>query len=74
MLAKMRRSAMWSAAFRVLYWVLIIGISVGAYVYVQPYLDLLAKQFDSVKSALGSLNGGGSGAAEIGQLVKNAPK
>ncbi len=40
-LRKMQRSLRWGRFFNALYWVFIIGTAVGAYYYVQPYLDPL---------------------------------
>lgn len=37
-LRKMRRAGRWSAVFRIIYWVLIIGLGLGAYYALQPYL------------------------------------
>ena len=38
-LHKQQRAATWSTAFRVVYWVFIIGASLGAYYLVQPYVE-----------------------------------
>lgn len=41
LLRKMRRSALVGRIFRVLYWVIVIGLSVGAYYFIQPYVENL---------------------------------
>ena len=38
-LRKMRRANRWSVAFRVFYWVVIIGLGVGAYYALEPIID-----------------------------------
>jgi hypothetical protein len=38
LLKKMRRSSRWSSFFRVIYWLIIIGLSVGAFYFIQPYV------------------------------------
>lgn len=48
MLRKMRRAALWGRAWHLLYWLIIIGISVGAYFYVQPYVNQLLNLYGGV--------------------------
>lgn len=50
-LRKMRSSMRWSRAFRIVYWVIIIGAAIGAFYYIQPYIDQLV----GVYSGLGNL-------------------
>lgn len=52
-LKSLRRSHIASSVFRVLYWVVIIGVSLGAYYFIQPYVDAL-------RSMLGDIGGIGS--------------
>lgn len=40
-LRSMRRSQRWSLVMKVLYWVLIIGLSFGAFYLIQPYINML---------------------------------
>jgi hypothetical protein len=51
-LHSMKRSMFWARVMSVLYWILIIGISVGAFYFVQPYLDQVMKTYGSVSNAL----------------------
>ncbi|HEY9583846.1 MAG TPA: hypothetical protein VJI66_02705 [Candidatus Paceibacterota bacterium] len=37
----MRRRARYATVFRVLYWVVIIGLSVGAFYFIQPYIEFM---------------------------------
>lgn len=50
-LRKMRSSMRWGRALRILYWIIIIGATVGAFYYIQPYID----QLMGVYSGLGDL-------------------
>ena len=50
-----RRSNRFSMLFRFLYWIIIIGISVGAFYYVQPYIDSLMKVYKTVQTDLGTI-------------------
>jgi hypothetical protein len=45
-----RRSNRVSFIFRFLYWLLIIGVSIGAFYYIQPYVDKLNKAYGSLQS------------------------
>jgi len=50
MLHSMKRSMLWSRVMSILYWVLIVGISVGAFYFIQPYLDQAMNMYNSAKS------------------------
>ena len=51
-LRAVKHSMLWSRIMSIIYWVLIIGISVGAFYFLQPYFDQLLKTYGSVMSAL----------------------
>jgi hypothetical protein len=55
-LKKMLRNMRWGRLFRVLYWVAIIAVSVGALYYVQPYIDQLQKAYGNAKQTLETVN------------------
>lgn len=42
----MRRAGRFATAFRIFYWLVIIGLGFGAYYFIEPYVD----QFNSVYS------------------------
>ena len=48
-LRKMHRAALWGRIFHFLYWVAIIGLSVGAYYFIQPYVDQLQQTYGCIK-------------------------
>ena len=50
-----RSSNRWSTFFKVIYWTILIGIAVGAYYYVQPYVDLAFKAYKSVQGDLNNV-------------------
>ncbi len=54
-LRHIRRSNRWSAAFRILYWILIIGAAVGAFIYIEPYIDAISQAYGGFKTDLGSI-------------------
>ena len=47
-----RNSNRWSAVFKVFYWLVIVGISVGAFYYIQPYIEIANKAYDSIQGDL----------------------
>jgi hypothetical protein len=60
-LHKMRRSSRWQLVFQIFYWVLILGLTFGAFYFIQPYIN-------SLTGALGDLDGSSSqSGADTGQ-------
>jgi len=55
-LRKMRRSMFWGRVMSIIYWVLIIGISLGLYYYLQPVIDRSFEFFNTTKDSLGSID------------------
>jgi predicted MFS family arabinose efflux permease len=55
-LRSIRRSNRWSAVMRVIYWVLIIGVSFGAYYYIQPWITNMIGVLDKANSIEGSVS------------------
>jgi hypothetical protein len=49
-LRSIRRSNRFSGFMRVLYWIVIIGISYGLYAYLQPYIKTVMDVYDQVKN------------------------
>jgi len=59
-----RRTNRWSTFFRIFYWIVIIGISVGAFYYIQPYINPILKAYSSLQSNI----------SNIGSVVNKASK
>lgn len=36
---KIQKGLMWARVVKVIYWVILIGVTVGAFYFVQPYID-----------------------------------
>ena len=53
-LRSMRRSARIANAMRYVYWVVIIALSVGAYYFIQPYVNFLTSEFGGSGDSAGS--------------------
>ena len=62
MLRKIRRASKFATAVRIFYWIIIIGLSLGAYYAIQPYVDQLTDVYDTVKSQIESIRTANSGA------------
>lgn len=56
MLRSIRNSGRWSLIFRVFYWLIIIGLSVGAFYFIQPYLQSLMDTYSNVQDSIGNIN------------------
>ena len=55
-LHSMRRSQRWASVMRAIYWILIIGSAVGAYYFIQPYVDQLMAVYNGAKSNLDNVS------------------
>jgi hypothetical protein len=51
-LLSIKRGMQWSRILTVIYWLLIIGISIGAFYFVQPYVDQIVKTYGSFSNAI----------------------
>lgn len=50
LLKKMHRSAVAARVFKVLYWLMILGIIVGSYIYLKPYIAKLQTMIQNVQN------------------------
>ena len=61
LLLKLYKIQRWAQITRILYWVLIVLISIGAFYFIQPYLGNLLNVY----------TGGVSGINNVGDITKN---
>ena len=47
-----RSSNRWATFFRIFYWIIIVGISIGAFYFIQPYVDIAFKAYKSIQGDL----------------------
>ena len=66
-LKSIRRGKRWGIAFRVFYWIVIIGASVGAFYYIQPYIDNAKDAYQKVQ---GTLSGVKSATDKVQSITK----
>ena len=67
LLRKMHRAALWGRVFHFIYWVVIIGLSLGAYYFIQPYIDQLTQVYGGIKSDVGTVQ---NTVGQVGNLLK----
>ncbi|MEK7116839.1 MAG: hypothetical protein AAB837_01580 [Patescibacteria group bacterium] len=51
-LHSIRRGMFWGRVMRVVYWVIIIGVAIGAYYYITPYIDSAVGAYGDMKGDL----------------------
>ena len=54
----LQRNMRWSRGLRVVYWLVIIGGALGAYYYIQPFVDSLREGFGSIQTGAGGVTDG----------------
>jgi hypothetical protein len=57
MLRSLKRGMLLGRIFRIGYWLVIAGVAVGAYYYVEPYVGALVDTFLGVKAEIESVGG-----------------
>ena len=55
-LRAMHRSMQWGRVARIIYWIIIISVFIGAYYYIQPYINPLLKIMADFKNNVNSLS------------------
>ena len=66
LLRKMRRAALFGQIFHMLYWVVIIGLSVGAYYVIQPYVDQMRGVYSGLQTDVGAVK---NAASQLGNIT-----
>jgi hypothetical protein len=56
MLHKIRRGQKWASFMRMVYWIFIIGISIGAWYYLQPYVNKMISLYNQVSGSTSTVN------------------
>ncbi len=66
-LRQMRRVNRFSTALRFLYWAIILGLSFGAYYFIQPYIDSLSGLYGQARDNIQTVQ---SVSGKLGELLK----
>lgn len=56
MLHSMKRSMMWARVMRIVYWTILLGSAVGAYYFIQPYVDQIIGVYGDTKDSFEGIN------------------
>ncbi len=56
MLHTLKRSLIWGRVWHVFYWVIIIGSALGAYYYIQPYVEQMIKTYTGAQQNLDTVS------------------
>lgn len=48
-LVSIQRSMFWGRVYRYIYWIIIAGVAVGAYYYLEPYINGVLQVYGSLK-------------------------
>ncbi|MDB5259380.1 MAG: protein of unknown function with transrane region [Candidatus Taylorbacteria bacterium] len=56
-LKSIRRSNRISTVLRVLYWIVIIGLSFGAYYFIQPYIEQVSGLYNEAQQSIDNVKG-----------------
>jgi len=54
-LESIKQSMFWGRVFRYIYWAIIIGAGVGAYYFIQPYIDQILETYSGFKGSINSI-------------------
>ena len=52
-LRNLQRAMRWGRIFKIFYWVIIVGTAIGAFYFIQPYLDTLTEAYGGAKNTIG---------------------
>lgn len=70
LLRKMHRAALWARIWHIFYWLVIIGVSVGAYYFIEPYVTQIQGVYGGVKQDVENVRGTTSQIGNIGSMLK----
>ena len=70
MLKKVLRSQKRGEIMKVVYWLLIIGIALGAFYFVQPYLESVISIYTNTAGVLEEINGDVPDVGNFSELLK----
>ena len=54
--SRLYRSYKWGRAFKIFYWVAIIGLSLGAYWLIQPYIEQLSQVYGGLSDTVNKIH------------------
>lgn len=70
LLRKMRRGARIRGIIHALYWVVIIGLSFGAYYFLEPYIAQVQKIYQGIQGDIDNVRGAANSLGDFGALLR----
>ncbi len=70
LLRKMHRAAIWGRIWHIFYWVVIIGLSVGAYYFIEPYVGQIQGLYGGLKGDVENVRGAAGQLGDLGNLLQ----
>lgn len=52
-----RRANRWGVAIKIFYWLVIIGVTLGAFYFIQPYVETTLDLVDKAQESIRTING-----------------
>ena len=65
-----RRGNRLSFVWKIFYWAFIIAVSYGAYIYIQPYIDMLTKEYTNIKGTVTTVQKTANQIPDLGKLLE----
>lgn len=73
MLKKMRRGQTFDRVLRIIYWLVLIGIAVGSFYYLQPWLEQMMGVYGNITESMGRAGEVGIPGFSLDDLLKYLP-
>ncbi|HEY4515704.1 MAG TPA: hypothetical protein VJH67_00755 [Candidatus Paceibacterota bacterium] len=54
-LESIKKSMFWGRVMRYVYWAILLGAAVGAYYFIEPYVDQMLEVYGGVKGSINNL-------------------
>lgn len=73
-LHKLQRKSRYATIMSIVYWLIIFGISIGSYYYIEPYFKQLVSIYGSVQKDLGNAGQIKGSIEQLKEVLKNTGK
>ncbi|MDP3661368.1 MAG: hypothetical protein Q8R17_00720 [bacterium] len=69
-LRKMRRASRIGTSLHIFYWLVVIGLSFGAYYFIEPYIGELERVYSGLKGDVDNVRGAADKLGDFGKLLQ----
>ncbi|MDO8482594.1 MAG: hypothetical protein Q7S86_02125 [bacterium] len=73
-LRSIRRANRLGFVWKIVYWAIIIGVSYGAYVYIQPSIDRLTQEYAKIKGTVTTVQTKANQVPDLAKLLESLMK